>query len=76
MCLLGPAAINLLVLVQHCLSGWSNAGQNILPSARSLDLRSNIKTKNADGPLSQQLEVRLRKPAIVFRQQENTRSSV
>ncbi|XP_027859797.1 migration and invasion inhibitory protein isoform X1 [Xiphophorus couchianus] len=45
-----------LGLPSHCLSGWSNAGQNILPSARSLDLRSSIKTKNADGPLSQQLE--------------------
>ncbi|XP_043977809.1 migration and invasion-inhibitory protein [Gambusia affinis] len=45
-----------LGLPSHCLSGWSNAGQNILPPARSLDLRSSTKTKNTDGPLSQQLE--------------------
>ncbi|XP_007549894.1 migration and invasion inhibitory protein [Poecilia formosa] len=45
-----------LGLPSHCLSGWSNPGQNILPPARSLDLRSSIQTKNADGPLSQQPE--------------------
>ncbi|XP_054883208.1 migration and invasion-inhibitory protein isoform X2 [Poeciliopsis prolifica] len=45
-----------LGLPSHCLSGWSNRGQNILPPARSLDLRSSIKTKNASSPLSQQLE--------------------
>ncbi|MEQ2237234.1 hypothetical protein ILYODFUR_021185 [Ilyodon furcidens] len=64
--LLGLAVTNLLVLVQHCLSGWSNAGQNILPPPSNLDLRSSIRTKNSDGSLSQELQVRLRKPCNVL----------
>ncbi|KAM4740463.1 migration and invasion inhibitory protein isoform 2-T2 [Anableps anableps] len=45
-----------LGLPSHCLSGWSNTGQNILPPPSSLDLRSSIRTKNTDGSLSQELE--------------------
>ncbi|XP_035980498.1 migration and invasion-inhibitory protein [Fundulus heteroclitus] len=44
-----------LGLPSHCLSGWSNAGQNIPPPPSSLDLRSSIRTKNSDGSLSPEL---------------------
>lgn len=47
---------NSLGLPSHCLSGWSNAGQNILPPPSSLDLRSSIGTKNTNGSLRQDLE--------------------
>ncbi|XP_038125313.1 migration and invasion-inhibitory protein isoform X1 [Cyprinodon tularosa] len=44
-----------LGLPSHCLSGWSNAGQDILPPPSSLDLRSSIR-RNLDGSLSQELQ--------------------
>ncbi|XP_028262727.1 migration and invasion inhibitory protein [Parambassis ranga] len=43
-------------LPSHCLSGWSNTGQNTLPPPSSLDLRSSVNMKKSNGSLDSELE--------------------
>uniref|UniRef100_A0A1A7WMR8 Migration and invasion inhibitory protein n=2 Tax=Iconisemion striatum TaxID=60296 RepID=A0A1A7WMR8_9TELE len=45
-----------LGLPSHCLSGWSNTGQNTLKPPSSLDLRSSLKTRSAESSPNTELE--------------------
>ncbi|XP_024860107.1 migration and invasion-inhibitory protein isoform X2 [Kryptolebias marmoratus] len=45
-----------LGLPSHCLSGWSNTGQNVLPPPSSLDLRSSLRTTDSDSLLNEEPE--------------------
>ncbi|XP_070759641.1 migration and invasion-inhibitory protein [Enoplosus armatus] len=45
-----------LGLPSHCLSGWSNTGQNTLPPPSSLGLRSSLKMKSFPGSQNKELE--------------------
>uniref|UniRef100_A0A1A8RQ86 Migration and invasion inhibitory protein n=1 Tax=Nothobranchius rachovii TaxID=451742 RepID=A0A1A8RQ86_9TELE len=45
-----------LGLPSHCLSGWSNTGQNTLKPPGSLDLRSSLETRSSENPSNAELQ--------------------